>query len=354
MNKGKKFLIILALLLFLIGCGKKESKEEKKPENIKYEKSSINIVTSLEDELKDNSVWCGTFNLAWNILKDEYVGGDVVVNTPNIQIDNLNNSKFNKNYLSEKSYYVNYGRQTPDLKKQIENDIKKKFNQTSDILNSFTWQEDTTNDFMYAMLYKNFKFENKFKKVKNTTFNDTGDYEYFGINNENNSKNQVKVLFYNSNKNNAIKINTKEDDEIILVKGIEQKSLYDIYNSLLEHEKSFDGNKNLTVNDSLLIPIINFNTFEEFSNIENIPFKYKNGEERVIDKAVQTIQLKIDEEGGEIKSEAGISTTKGAEIMPKETRTFNYNTSFVLFLKEKDSNLPYFAAYITDLNDFQK
>ena len=351
----RKYLLVLILLLIITGCGKKKENNEEVTTEIKYEKTKLNIVTSLEDELKENTIWCGTFNLAWNILKEEYVGGDVIVNQQNTQIDNLNKSSFTKKYLNENSYYTNYGKQTPSLKKKIEEDIKKKFNQTSDILDSFEWKDDTDKDFMYSMLYKNFKFENKFKKVKNTTFNNEGDYEYFGINGENNSKNQLRVLFYDDNSTNAIKILTKDNDEVILVKGINEKNFYEVYNKVLNKENNYNGNKRFNSDDTLLVPIIKFSSFEEFTNLENLDFKYKNGETRYIAKAIQTIKLNLTEEGGEIKSEAGISTDKSAAIIDqKEIRSFNYDSSFILFLKEKDSDLPYFAAYISDLKEFQK
>ena len=354
MNKGKKILLLI-LLLLIVGCGKKNNKDEEKEnvEKVNYEKAKLNVNTSLDDEIKENTIWCGTFNLVWNVLKEEYVGGDVIVNVPSAQVDNLNKSTFTKKNLDDNSFYVTYGKQTPALKSEIEKAIKEKFNQTSDILNEFQWKEDTTDDFMYAMLYKKFKFENKFKKLKNTTFNDEGDYEYFGIDSENKSKSQVKALYYNNEKENAIKILSDGNDEVILVKGIEGKSFIEIYNNLLEKEKNYEGNKSLTDADSILVPIINFNTFEEFASLEGLEFTYKNGEERKIAKAVQTIKLNLTEEGGEIRSEAGISTTKNS-VAISDVRTFNYNSTFVLFLKEKDSELPYFAAYISDLSEFQK
>ena len=356
--KNKKKLFFLILLLIVIGCGKKNNKENENPkiEKVEYKDSIIKINTSLEDELSDNNIWCGTFNLVWNILKDEYVGGDVIVNKPSIQVDNLNKSTFTKNNLNENSFYVNYGKQTPELKNEIEKNIKTKFNQTSDILNKFEWKENSDDDFMYAMLYKNFKFKNKFNKSKNTTFNNEGDYEYFGINTENESRSQVRVLYYNNEKENAIKLLTDSNDEVILAKGVEGKSLFEIYNNLNEKEKNYEGNKLLLSYDSILVPIIKFNIFEEFESLKNLEFKYKNGENRKIAKAVQTIKLSLTEEGGEIRSEAGISTKKNSVAITEQNnvRTFNYNSTFVLFLKEKDSELPYFAAYITNLKEFQK
>ena len=70
------------------------------------------------------------------------------------------------------------------------------------------------------MLYKNFKFNNPFKKLPDRSFNnDNKKYNYFGINKDTNEgKEQVTVLYYNDSKNNSVSISTKGNDELILVK----------------------------------------------------------------------------------------------------------------------------------------
>ena len=93
------------------------------------------------------------------------------------EINNLNKSTFTKDYLSENSYYTKFGKQTISVKKEIEKAIKEKFNQTSDILDNFTWKEKSENDLMYAMLYKKFTFEVAFNQLDNSTFNSEDIYE---------------------------------------------------------------------------------------------------------------------------------------------------------------------------------
>ena len=40
--------------------------------------TKVSVVTSLEDKIEDNSVWCGTFNLIWNDLKNDLAKQDIV------------------------------------------------------------------------------------------------------------------------------------------------------------------------------------------------------------------------------------------------------------------------------------
>ena len=56
------------------------------------------------------------------------------------------------------------------LKEQIENGIKEKFNETSDILDDFVFDGDPNKYFLYAMLKKEFEFENEFDELDDGKF----------------------------------------------------------------------------------------------------------------------------------------------------------------------------------------
>jgi hypothetical protein len=76
-----------------------------------------------------------------------------------------------------------------------------------------------------------------------------------------------------------------------------------------------------------------------------------------IEKALQSIELKLDKEWWEIKSEAwiAISYDSATPFIPVkvEYRYFYFDKPYVMFLKEDDKDLPYFAAQISDITLFQ-
>ena len=350
----KKYLFILLVLVVLTGCNKSKKKEE--VEKIDKANSNINIVTSLEDKISDNTIWCGTFNLVWNELKENLLKGDAISDPEKEIVTNLNKSTFSKDSLDSNSYYIKIGKQTFDTKKEIESAINEKFNQKSDILDNFTWEKESNFDFIYAMLYKNFKFNTPFKKLEDRDFNnDNKKYNYFGITKDTSDGiDQVTVLFYNDNKNNSVKISTKGNDEIILVKTSNTyNNFLDLYNSIIDNSKNYNGEKSLDDKDTLYVPYLDFNVYKDFEELKNLTVRSES-KEYVINQAVQSIKLKLNETGGEIKSEAALSTKETSAVEENKPRYFNYDESFIIFLKEEGKEYPYFAAKIDDLSKFQK
>ena len=317
----------------------------------------LSIVTSLEDEIKPNTAWCGTFNLIWNDLKDDLAKKDIVFNPQPTVVDNLNKGTFNTSCLSEDSYYKVYGNPTPALKKQIEKAIKEKFNETSDILDDFSWEEgESDNYFLYVMLKKQFEFPKVFTKLENGDFGKYKNVKYFGIDSSTDEavRDQVEVLYYNSSSDFAIKLKTKQNDEVIISRGNTETNFGDVFKSITEKSSKYNGSTTFNETDKLKIPNIKFNLKEEITEVENKPFTFSNGREYCIEKALQTIEFELDEKGGRIKSEAGMMN-KATAIMPTEKpRDFLVDDTFTIFLKKEGRDLPYFAAQISDISQVQE
>lgn len=359
--KKKVLCIILFLVVLIMGIlffSKKETLVESEPkETPRIENTTMNIVTSLEDEISENTAWCGTFNLIWNDLKNDLVKQDILFTPQPEVIKNLNKGTFNTSYLSEDSYYKVYGRPSLKLKSEIEKAIKEKFNETSDILDDFDWKNANPEDyFLYCMLNKNFEFPNVFTELENGKFGNYENVKYFGIdeNTDEQVREQVAVLYYDSKDDFAIKLLTKTNDEVILAKGNKEKTFADIYEKIKQKSEKYEGSYALAEREILQIPNIKFDLKEEIKDVENQPFSFSNGDEYIIEKALQTIQFKLDKKGGKIKSEAGMMIEKAMAVMQTEPREFLVNDVFTLFLIEKNQDLPYFAAKISDISQVQE
>ena len=333
---------------------------------------NLHVLTSIDDKVVGDSMWCGTFQLVWNDMVNEVVKKDVVF-SPQLEIvKNLNKQTFTNKQLSPNSYYSKFWLLTLDLKKEIENWIKEKFNETSDILDQWAdWSNVPQSDdyydwkdekkyWFYAMLKKIFKFENVFDQLDDWKFDNKYDnIKYFWIkwNSDSSLYKQIYVYYYNSDDDFAVALKTKEWEDVILARWVKWNSFVDVYNNILKNGKKYGWKHNFTSNDYLKVPELKVKTLTEFSELEDRAFFANDWDVCRIDKALQTIELKLDKEWGEIKSEAWIAMTKWNSIAmnpPKiEYRYFYFDKPYVMFLKEEDKDLPYFAAQISDITLFQ-
>jgi len=318
--------------------------------------SGITTTLTLEDTIQNDTIWCGTFQLIWNDLKNDLAKQDIVF-TPQLDVvENLNKETFTAKDISEEYYYKKVGTPSLALKQEIEKAIKDKFNETSDILDDFEWEgRDPKDYFLYAMLKKEFKFEKAFEKLSNGTFGEYDNIKYFGIKSSDKDelRKQVNVLYYNSEDDFAIKLNTKQEDEVILCKNPEGKTFNEIFKNITYKEKNYTGKKYLTEAEKLKVPNIKLKEKTEFTEIQDKPYKFSNGDIYSIEKAIQTIEFELDRTGGKIKSEAGIMNKAESAILIEETRKFYIDDTFAIFLIEEDKQVPYFAGLINDITKFQ-
>lgn len=325
--------------------------------------NQINILATMSDEIKDDSIWCGTFQLVWNDLKNEVVKKDIIFEPQEVIADNLNKEEFKAQMISDEYYYKNFGLKTLNLKSEIENGIKQKFNQESDVLENIDWTETGDAEYLfYAMLYRKFEYLTKFDKLENGVFaNQYEDVKYFGINHSNKTDeelksqcDQIQVLYYNSENDFALLVNTKSKDEVIFAKGLNGNTFNEIYNTMNTKSYKFTGNNNFSKNDKFKAPLIEFDEEKRFEELEGKVFINSEGETGEIKDALQTIKLSLDEKGGEIKSEAAITYLKSSiSTLKEENRYFILDDEFTLFLREKGKEKPYFAAQINDITNFQ-
>ena len=321
------------------------------------ETEKISTILSLEDEIQNDSIWCGTFQLIWNDLKNDLAKQDIVFEPQLPVVENLNKETFTTDDISEQYYYKKVGTTSLELKKEIEKAIKDKFNEKSNILDSFEWTgRDPEDYFLYAMLKKEFKFEKAFEELQNGKFGDFDNVEFFGIKDEDAEelRKQVKVLYYNSKDDFAIKLETKQEDEVILCKNPQGKTFNEIYNNILKQKEEYKGSRSIQEGELLKVPNIKLNEKNEFTEIQDKVFYFSNGLPYTIEKAIQTVEFELDREGGKIKSEAGMMVNyESAMMIPEERREFFVDDTFAIFLIEEGKNTPYFAGKISDITKFQ-
>ena len=339
----KKVILSIFVVFFACFCFMLSGFSFLKKTKIQEPVHVVSEYSTVQDKL-----WCVTFQLVWNELSEKFVKGPVNFVGGNPQIaDELNKKLYTADILSEKSYYTTFGKVSKKLKRQIEKTIKKKFNETSDLLDMVDWNAKNSYLF-YSILKKNFTFLVPFERLSNAPFNSSKELvKYFGINENSDKKlrDNVTVLFYNSPDEYAVKLNTNEKENVILYRTDNQASFVENFDYVLANSDEDKFSKK----DTLLIPDIDVNKTISYNELSGRQIKNTN---YVISQALQTIQFKLDNKGGSLKSEAIITVMKTALIPEvEEPRYFLFDKPFLLFLIEEGKEKPYYAMKV-DNTDF--
>lgn len=363
----KKLLGILIAIILMVSiapmvsaCHKKVKPAPQQTQALTQDglKADAVILATMNDDLSQgNTLWVGTFQIVWNEVIDNLIHHPIeFVNGTTITAQNLNKREFNKTDISENSYYTKYGVVSPQLKKEIEKGIKEKFDETSDILGAFDFTYDPMKMFFYAMLKKDFKFLEPFDKLSDGVFGQISPekIKYFGINSDSDSKlyQNVSVLFYNSENDYAVKLNTKTSDKVILYRTDEIKKFNEYFEDVKTKDKAFNNRKYFGNYDRLKVPDISLYLMTSFRDVEGRDIK--NSDFR-IDQTIETIDFKMDNEGVKLKSEAAIMMKANAMPGPRpQIRYFYFDKDFVLFLIEDGKDVPYYAMRIVDVSSLNK
>ena len=325
--------------------------------NLQVLASDIEVLPTMGTRTNaQDRVWVGSFQLVWNDFMNKIIHNPVRFRegTPQLVID-LNKQTFVDEDVSENSYYKYTGKVKKNTKKQIAKGIRKKFKESSDLLDNLDLTPRNDMFVIYAMLKKDFEFINAFDKLGRSAFGDGVMAEYFGIGAESDKKllgRNVKVLFYNDPSDYAVKLSTTGSDEVYLYKHVSNKPFNFIYADMLKKQKLFNGNTEFKKVDELMIP--NISMFEEkvFGELQN---RRVMGTNLVINQAMETIKFDMDNKGVKLKSEAGLTAEVTSLLPPEELvpRLFYFDSTFVIFLKEKDKKNPYFALRVNDITKFQ-
>ena len=281
------------------------------------------------DENTINNLWVGTLDLAWKDLEEKIGLNKIELEGEMPQIANdLNESTFSKEMLNPNDYKINVERTVTNGYK-IDATLNKELN--------FLEPFDNFSDYKW-------------------TFGNSEEYiKYFGINNASPEKmnKNVEILFYNKLNNGsllsndmAIKLKTKEGDEIILYRTDDKKSFDEYYEDIRAKTKNYKGRTEFSEDDELRIPYVKVNGMINYNQLYDK--KIKNSKGLYIYDVIQNVNFYLNERGCNLSSKATMVT----EYMGigQDTKYCYFQDTFIIFMKEANSDKPYFALKV-DNND---
>ncbi len=296
----------------------------------------------------ENVIYTSSFHLAWKMLENDILKSEVKIKENIPLVDHLNQTEptpINEQYSLNLAGFVKDG---IDIK--ISDELKRKFSRNID-LSKYT--HDPTNIICYSFFQRNIRFKTKFETFEQSFpfFGGGRQYEVecFGIWTAGDSEQHqgirelVNVMDHKSINDFIISIsNPGEDDEIIIAvcdPAVTLGETIDVVNQRIKNSKP----ESLVNNDRLIIPKVSIDAQEKYFELYGIHLANRDFEDYFFTEAVHDISFELNESGAYADSEAKIMLEKGPG-----PRTMIINHPFLIMMKERNSDKPYFAAWIAD------
>lgn len=307
---------ILCFLILISSCKSKLEDESifPKVKNVTDLKKT-DFVTTLESSFntKNNSIYAATIPFAWNEIKKEIK--KPLKGFTSKELEELNKTKSFLNTLKKEEYSVSI--------EVSGNEIRAK-----------------------AYFRKSLPFKEPLIKFEKSLTFGKSKVESFGFFGKNNN---AKINYFNNQNDFSISLFPKDKDhEIVLIMNHTTKNGFSDFTKYLKALNQQNiKNVNFNNNDKVEIPIIEFNIEKIFSQFIGSKFRTEITEYEIAE-AYQRNAFILNENGTEVESEADIATEAVKEIERPKPKIMIFDKPFVIFLKRKNVQNPYFGVYVAN------
>jgi hypothetical protein len=304
-----------------------------------------------------NVIWCSSFQLAWNELKDNVIGEPVKLIGAEEIANHLNLAKQSRADISDKSYYAAAGLVKDGILEKIQTDMAKRF--PSEPQPDFKDVSPTDVIIAYCYLTANVKFRIPyFENYKKFIFKDSQGNKTqvtsFGIRPEDDYaykklRKQVEIIYslYDPDSHNLLEfaVDLSKDtkpNQIVLARIEQKETLGHTLAHLDDKIAGFTKEKfshQFGINDVLLVPNIFWRITHHFKGLEGKYLGNTGYENLFIRLALQMIQFRLDRSGAELKSEAK------SYVAPIPSH-FVFDQPFLIYMKKRGARHPFFVMWV--------
>jgi len=302
------------------------------------------IVPSLQSKLDKgrNVIWCASFDMAWKELKT-LSGGDIQVKGAEGTVSLLNNSMITAGSLPDQSFYAAAGFIQDGIVGKIHGDMKQRF--PNEPLPSFGDITKDTEIIAYSYLQASLQFtlpyfdndapfvfktsDGRQTKVTSFGIRKKDDYSYYQL------RKQIEVLYVRYDQDVPVEYvidlcRNSKPNQIVLAcvepKDTLAQMIEDIDSRKMEDP---EVHREFWPLDILLVP-------NQFWKIEH---RYRELEGGLIQQAKETIEFRLNRSGVELKAQSKI------HYLPMP-RHFVFDRPFLIYMKKRGAEHPYFVAWI--------
>ncbi len=315
----------------------------------------------------ETSVYCATAQLAWDLLRPGGNQSVVVTDAPTV-VDALNAHPFPPGALSKEDYFAGTSGLDPGESAKLFEDFRERFpNAPVEMLGN---PGDLPGIRILTYLQKSLPFPDVMERYpKPFQFkhgNQSTDVKSFGWPSSNGEgsgmpvlKETVEVRDYTSRDDFILllKSDSAKQDQIILARIKPAATLQATWEAVADRISKPKANqvvRELRGIDELQIPIISFGVTSPVTDLIGLRLPTAKRPDRFIADARQTMRFRLDEYGAELIADmqmiVGENGDGALHIDPLEPRHLVFDGPFLLALKEKSATVPYFLAWIGNVD----
>jgi hypothetical protein len=326
------------------------------------------IVPTLESPIPEgkSAIWCASFQLAWNRLKDDVAKEPLRVDHAQVVADALNNGAQSEDDINPEAVYARAGLVKDGVVERIQSDMVSRFPNVP----RPAFGSAPEGAVAYAYLAASAKFDLPFfdndepfvftdAAGRQTSISSFGirkkdDYAYEQL------RKQVQILYYPKYEEAQIPefvldaCKSSQPYQIVLAR-LERKQTLAETLADVEHKISADPKTGslrtdkLLPRDSVLVPNMAWRVAHHFRELEGKDKQFQNPSLRglYLDAALQTIEFRLDRSGAELASESKV------EVKPYDSY-FLLNRPFLIFMKKRGGKQPFFVMWVDNGELLQK
>ncbi len=318
------------------------------------ELTRTDILPHMEGEIVPgrNYVYCGTFQLAWNEMQDEIIKEPIRLEGDPPMAQALNRQAFRESDISPGSYLAMAGAVRDGIVGEIRRRLAAEFpSATLEVPDC----QDERAIYAYGYLQKTLPFPVAFDDLgKKLEFHSAdGDVRVscFGIEDfpytcrrDKLLQEQVIIREYTNDDDFIVRLETtSEADELFLAKTRPAETLRqtvaDVQSRISESPQD-DYGRRLQPTEWLVVPKVSLNVDRRYQELLGRYLQDPGWETWFVLQACQGLRFRLDERGARVESGATFAIAGVGE------RRLIFDRPFLLYLKERDSDVPYFAMWI--------
>ena len=311
------------------------------------------IVPTLDTPIPEgkSAIWCASFQMAWNKLKNDVAKGSVKVQGAELVSERLNRAEVSEDDLDETSYYSAAGFIKQGIIERIQADMAQRF---PDVPKPTFHANPLDVVVAYACLNAEVKFEHPYLDNQEPAAfqvgkEDSTEVRFFGVPRkavEKELRGQVELLYFDLGNNyyGLDLCRSSSPNQLVLASMPRKTTLGETLSDLGNKSAAYASKEQpfrFRHGDVLLVPNMHWRIEHHFQEIEgsNKPSLNPSMKETWIDQAIQVIEFKLDRQGAAVSSESKAITKKGG-------LDFMFNRPFLLYMKKRGAKHPFFVMWV--------